>query len=211
MMLRRNLSFSSGLIPRPLRVPNFGGAPPVPSPLGGGWFCTALIAVAVLGASCSRETRVDCVPVAMVDSVGERSEQIRVEFQWLAVRFGMDSALRTPEGIQAHRSAALGLDSSIARYRDSMRTEGTGVVSKSGCLDWKATWEVGRLDRSALVTSFLRALVRDSSSVMEWTASDAIPGELRLHAIYAVPGPDGGSVDSAVLRLEPKMVSVAPR
>lgn len=210
MMLRRNLSFSSGLISRPLRVPNFGGAPPVPSPLGGGLFCTALIAVAMFSASCSRETRVDCVPVAMVDSVGERSERTRIEFQWVVIRFGIDSALRTAQGIQAHRSAAGGLDSSIARYRDSMKMEGTGLVSKSGCLDWKATWEVGHLDKSALVTSFLRTLVRDSASVVEWTVSDAIPTETRLHAIYTVAGPDGGSVDSAVLRVEPKMVSVAP-
>lgn len=170
-----------------------------------------MIAVVVLGASCSRPSRVECVPTALVDSVGERSERIRVEFQWLAIRFGMDSALRTPEGIQAHRSASLGQDSSIARYRDSMRTEGTGVVSKSGCLDWKATWEAGRLDRSALITSFLRALVRDSASVVEWTVSDTLPTEVRLHAIYALAGADGGSVDSAVLRVEPKMVSVAPR
>ncbi len=193
----RNLSIPSGRILR-------GGSRT-------GSFGLAMIGLPVVFASCSRESRVDCVPVALVDSVGERSERIRVEFQWLAIRFGMDSALRTPDGIQAHRSAALGLDSSIARYRDSMRTEGTGLVSKSGCLDWKATWEVGRLDKSALVTSFLRTLVRDSASVVEWAVSDEIPTETRLHAIYAVPGPDGGSVDSAVLRVEPKMVSVAPR
>lgn len=176
-----------------------------------GWFGLAAIGLGAVFAACSREPRVDCVPTAMVDSVGERSERDRIEFQWAAIRLGMDSVLRTAAGVQAHRSAEGGLDSSIARYRDSMRKEGTGLVSRSGCLDWKATWDSGRVDRSALVTSFLRALVRDSSSVVEWDASDAIPGELRLKAIYAVPGPDGGSVDSAVLRLEPAMVSVAAR
>lgn len=192
----RNLSIHSGRI---LRVGQSAG-----------WFGLAAVAVAVF-ASCSRETRVDCVPVALVDSVGERSERDRVEFQWSVVRLGMDSVLRTAAGVRAHRAAEGGLDSTIARYRDSMRKEGTGVVSNSGCLDWKATWEVGRIDRSALVTSLLRLLVKDSSSVVEWNVSDAVPGELRLHAIYAIPGPNGGSVDSAVLRVEPAMVSVAAK
>lgn len=178
---------------------------------GAGWFGLVAIGFGAVFASCSREPRVDCVPTAMVDSVGERSERDRIEFQWAAIRLGMDSVLRTASGVQAHRSAEGGLDSSIARYLDSMRKEGTGLVSRSGCLDWKATWDSGRVDRSALVTSFLRALVRDSSSVVEWTVSDATPGELRLQTIYAVPGPDGGSVDSAVLRLESAMVSVAAR
>lgn len=193
----RNLSIASGCFRRgPARV---AGALAVLGALAGGF------------SSCSRESRVDCVPVALVDSAGERSERDRVEFQWSVVRLGMDSVLRTAAGGQAHRAAEGGLDSTIARYRDSMRKEGTGVVSNSGCLDWKATWEVGRIDRSALVTSFLRLLVKDSSSVVEWNVSDVVPGELRLHAIYAIPGPNGGSVDSAVLRLESAMVSVAPR
>lgn len=196
MKMCRNLSVSSGWIPRVGRSV--------------GWSGLAAVAMAVF-ASCSREARVDCVPAALVDSAGERSERDRVEFQWAAIRLGMDSVLRTAAGVQAHRSAEGGLDSSIARYRDSMRNEGAGLVSKSGCLDWKATWDSGRLDRSALVTSFLRALVRDSSNVVEWTVSDAVPGELRLQTIYALPGPDGGSVDSAVLLLEPEMVSVAAK
>lgn len=146
----------------------------------------------------------------MTDSVGALAEKSRVEFQWLAIRVGMDSALRTADGIAAHRAMAGSLDSSIARYGDSMRLEGTGIVSVSGCLDWKATWENGAVDRAAFLTVLLRRLVRDSVGVVEWTVVDAPSSETRLSAIYTLPGSDGGSIDSATLRIEPSMVSIRP-
>jgi len=172
----------------------------------------ALAALVVSGTfSCSKPAKVECSPVALVDTAGERLEKVRVEFQWMAIKVGLDSALRTSAGIEAHRASEGALDAAIARYRDSLKPEGNGVVSKSGCIDWAATWSVGRFDRAAMATAMLRGLGKDSVSAVEWTADSAANSDLRLHVVYSVRGADGGGIDSAILRLEPTMVSIAPK
>ncbi|MEK7393163.1 MAG: hypothetical protein AAB214_11425, partial [Fibrobacterota bacterium] len=145
-------------------------------------------------------------------TTGEFGEKARIDFQWLAIKVGLDSALRTSEGIAAHRASEGALDAGISRYRDSMELEGTGVVSKSGCIDWAGSWKAGRFDRAAMVTAFLRELGKDSVTTVEWNdVSDSASVDVRLRAIYSLPGANGGEIDSVVLRLEASMVSVVPR
>lgn len=162
--------------------------------------------------ACREPAVVKCEPSALVDSAGESGEKARVDFQWLAIRVGLDSAIRTSAGIEAHRAATSTLDRAIGRYRDSMVLEGTGVVSKSRCIDWAATWKAGRFDHAAMATALLRTLGKDSVGAIEWGGvSDSNAAPLRLRTIFTLPGRDGGAIDSAILSIEPGMVSIAPR
>jgi hypothetical protein len=167
-----------------------------------------LAAFATFGTSC-REPSVACSAAPMVDTAGEAAEKARIERQWLAVQGKLDSSSSTAAGLESRRSAAGSLDSAIARYRDSIRTDGRTVVSRSGCLDWRATWEGGHVDRTALATVWLRALVADGVGVVEWSLPDTVPVEMRLRALFTRPGPDGGSLDSAVLAVSPDRVELA--
>ncbi|MEN9308407.1 MAG: hypothetical protein RL173_2339 [Fibrobacterota bacterium] len=194
----------SASLPKIVGSPERGGS--------GLWNAFAIGLVVALGFSCSKPAPVECERIALVDTAGEFGESSRIEFQWLAIKVGLDSALRTSEGIATHRASEGALDAGISRYRDSMELEGTGVVSKSGCIDWAGSWKAGRFDRAAMVTAFLRELGKDSVTAVEWSeVSDSTSVEVRLRTIYSLPGANGGGIDSLVLRLEPSMVSVAPR
>ena len=161
-----------------------------------------------LAFSCSKPQQAQCVPAALLDSLGESAEKSRIEFQWLGIQGKLDSALRTGEGIKAHRLAQGSLDSSLSRYRDSLTVDKPRLLSRSGCIDWRATWLSGRFDRAALASAMVRALVADSANVVEWSLTDSAAPAPRLHAIFARPGADGGTLDSVVLGLEPGQVTV---
>jgi hypothetical protein len=166
-----------------------------------------LAGFALVGGAC-RATSQACSKEPLVDTLGASAEQARIDLQWLAIQGRLDSARSTADGIRTQRRASGSLDSSIARYRDSIRVDGSSVVSRSGCLDWRATWQAGRIDRPALATTWLRALVADSVGVVEWSMSDTTGVAWRLHVLYTRPGRDGGTLDSIVLALAPDRVQV---
>lgn len=168
----------------------------------------SLVALAMFGASC-REATPPCAKEALLDTAGESAERARIDRQWLAIQGKLDSSSSTPAGIQAERSMQGSLDSSIARYRDSIRLDGRSIVSRSGCLDWRATWTGGRIDRAALATTWLRALVADDVGVVEWSVADTASAPLRLRVDFTKPGGDGGTLDAAVLAISPERVELA--
>lgn len=172
------------------------------------WWLASLFALALLACSCSNNTRTECVAAAMVDTAGEVSESARLDFQWLAIRVGLDSALRTGDGIKAHRASRIRLDSAIDRYRDSTRLDGKRLLSRSGCIDWRATWLEGRFDRLALATAMVGLLVSGGPNVAEWTLTDSAAPTVKLHAVIALPGTDGGTIDSVVLAISPSEVAI---
>ena len=149
-----------------------------------------------------------CTKEPLVDTLGASAEQARIDLQWLAIQGRLDSARSTAGGIRTQRLANGSLDSAISRYRDSIKIDGASVVSRSGCLDWRATWEAGRIDRPALATTWLRALVADSVGVVEWSLSDTTAAAWHLHVLFTRKGRDGGTLDSTVLALSPDRVQV---
>lgn len=166
------------------------------------------VAVATFGTSC-RVATPPCAEGPLVDTTGEAAERARIDRQWLAIQGKLDSSSSTQAGIRAERSMQGSLDSSIARYRDSIRLDGRSIVSRSGCLDWRATWNVGRIDRTALATTWLRALVADDVGVVEWSVADTASEPLRLRVDFTRPGSDGGSLDAVELAIAPERVELA--
>lgn len=162
---------------------------------------------ALVGASCRTATEA-CEGKPLVDNLGRAAEEARVDLQWMAIQGRLDSLRATPEGIRMERLARGGLDSAIGRYRDSLRLEGGAAVSRSGCLDWKATWEGGALDRTALATTWVRALVADGAGVVEWSVPDTGSGAIRLHVVFTRAGGDGGTLDSAVFAIDSARVAL---
>lgn len=156
----------------------------------------ALAALATVG--CRRESE-PCVPAALVDTAGEAGEAARIRLQWLSIQGKLDSAQATPEGMHDLRSLQGRFDSAVARYTDSLRLDGGIVTSRSGCIDWRATWDEGRIDRAALATAWLRRFLPDAGGVVEWNPLDSSTGALTLW--FTRPGQDGGTLDSVGLRL----------
>jgi hypothetical protein len=167
----------------------------------------SLAVFAVVGASC-RDATPPCAKAPLVDAIGASAEQARIDRQWLAIQGRLDSASSTGDGIHAERSMQGRLDSSIARYGDSLRRDGASIVSRSGCIDWQATWEAGQLDRTALATAWLRALVADGVGVVEWSVIDTASASMRLQVHFTRPGSDGGTLDAAEMSISPERVEV---
>lgn len=155
----------------------------------------------LVGISSCRQNMSCSAPSPLADTAGVRAESGRAELQALGIRGWMDSALSTREGLAREKEAQGSLERNVRRYRDSMRTESGIMVSPSGCVDWRGSLVDGRLDRIALVTAMTRSLVDTTANAVEWTLADSAKDPARLRVIYAIPGPNGGSLDSAVLLL----------
>ena len=165
-------------------------------------FAKSLLLLPILFAasSCRRETSCSS-PLPLTDTVGARSESDRAELQWMGMRGGVDSVPSGRDVIALRKSAHGSLERDVRLYRDSMRTVSGKLVSPGGCLDWRASLVEARLDRMALVTAMARTLVDTSANTVEWSLADSAVDPARLRVIYAMPGPDGGRLDSAVFRL----------
>ena len=138
-------------------------------------------------------------PVPWTDTAGSRAESDRAELQWVGVRGGVDSVPSGRDVLALRKSAHGSLERNIRLYRDSMRTISGNLRSGGDCLDWRASLVEGRLDRTAFVTALTRTLVDTAANAVEWTLSDSAADPARLRVIYAIPGPDGGRLDSATL------------
>jgi hypothetical protein len=113
----------------------------------------------------------------------------------------MDSALSTREGLARQKAAQGSLERNVRFYGDSMRTGSGSLTSPGGCVDWRGSLVDGRLDRTAFVTALTRSLVDTAANAVEWTLADSAKDPAKLRVIYAIPGPNGGRMDSVVLLL----------
>lgn len=166
---------------------------------------TLLLPVLLSCSSCRRNPSCEA-PAPMVDTSGMRAESERDRLQWLGLRGGVDSMPSGRDALALRDSVHGSLERDVRRYRDSMMTASGELTSPGGCLDWRASLVEGRLDRTALVTALARSLVDSVANTVEWSLADSAKDPARLRVVYAVPGPDGGRMDSATLLVGKKTV-----
>lgn len=170
-------------------------------------FFLRLGAFASLGVSVScklQEASCDLHP--WTDSVGRAAETDRLEIQWLRIAGKLDSAQADPRVRDRVERSVHSLDSSARRYRDSLRARGNTIESMSGCIDWNATIRGEQVDHQALITAWVRTFADSNAVAVEWAWADTAKEPSGLHVFYQVPGANGGSLDSANLRIEARRV-----
>lgn len=151
-------------------------------------------------ASC-KTPEATCNPHPMTDSVGRSAEDDRLEVQWLRISGKLDSAQADSLVRARVERSAHSLDSSVARYRDSLRSADEAIESMSGCIDWNATLRGEQVDRQGLITAWVRTFADSNAVAVEWSWADTAADSSRLRVLYQIPGANGGTLDSTSLHI----------